>query len=64
MAKDRSGRPAVDRVRIFSTSVTKWQIKVLLTVAGLAIMATLLLYTKAILDELNAKEKRTVELYA
>lgn len=64
MAKDRSGRPAVDRVRIFSTSVTKWQIKVLLTVAGLGIMATVLLYTKAIVDELIANEKRTVELYA
>jgi len=64
MARDRAGRPAVDRVRIFRASVTKWQIKVLLAVFGLGIIATVLLYTKAIVDELIANEKRTVELYA
>ncbi|MBU3742160.1 MAG: HAMP domain-containing histidine kinase [Candidatus Kapabacteria bacterium] len=64
MASPRPLRPAVDRVRIFRASVTKWQIKVLLTLLGLGIIATVLLYTKAIVDELIANEKRTVELYA
>ena len=64
MARQRPVRPAVDRVRIFRASVTKWQIKVLLTLLGLGIIATVLLYTKAIVDELIANEKRTVELYA
>jgi signal transduction histidine kinase len=57
-------QPSPDRVRIWRASVTKWQIKVVLTVFGLGIIASVLLYTKAIVDELIANEHRTVELYA
>jgi len=53
-----------DRVRIWRASVTKWQIKVVLTLFGLGIIASVLLYTKAIVDELIANERRTVELYS
>lgn len=53
-----------DRVRIWRASVTKWQIKVILTLFGFGIIASVLLYTKAIVDELIANERRTVELYA
>lgn len=63
--KDTSSSPSgADRVRIGRANVTKWQIKVLLTVFGFAIMAAVLLYTKLIVDELVANERRTVELYA
>lgn len=54
----------VDRVRIFRTTITKWQIKVLLASFGLAIVAGVLVYTKTIVDELITNEQRTVELYA
>ncbi|MBK9183951.1 MAG: hypothetical protein IPM83_12735 [Ignavibacteria bacterium] len=53
-----------DRVRIWRASVTKWQLKVFLTVLGLGIMGAVLYYTKTLVDELVANEKRTVELYA
>ncbi|MCX6140011.1 MAG: hypothetical protein NTX15_04150 [Candidatus Kapabacteria bacterium] len=53
-----------DRVRIWRASVTKWQLKVFLTVLGLGIMGAVLYYTKTIVDELVANEVRTVELYA
>ncbi|MBU3679010.1 MAG: HAMP domain-containing histidine kinase [Candidatus Kapabacteria bacterium] len=58
----RQARP--DRIRIFRASVTKWQIKVLLSLAGLCIMAGVLYHTKTIVDELVSNERRTVELYA
>lgn len=58
----RDVRP--DRIRIFRASVTKWQIKVLLTLSGLGIMGGVLYATKTIVDELVANERRTVELYA
>lgn len=64
MTTRRTDTPSVDRVRIFRASVTKWQIKVLLTLFGLGIIGMVLFYTKAIVDELIANEKRTVELYA
>lgn len=63
MARTRLEKSA-DKVRIGRASVTKWQIKVLLTTIGLGIMATVLFYTKTIVDELVANERRTVELYA
>lgn len=53
-----------DRVRIWRASVTKWQLKVFLIVSGLVIMAMVLLYTKTIVDDLVANERRTVELYS
>ncbi len=53
-----------DRVRIWRASVTKWQLKIFLTVLGLGIMGAVLYYTKTLVDELVANEKRTVELYA
>ncbi len=53
-----------DRVRIWRASVTKWQLKVFLIVSGLVIMAMVLFYTKTIVDELVANERRTVELYS
>jgi len=58
----KTGR--ADRVHIWRASVTKWQLKVLLTLLGLGIMAAVLYYTKTIVDELVANERRTVELYA
>ena len=58
----RAGR--VDRIRIFRASVTKWQLKLLLTVLGLGIMGAVLYFTKNIVDQLAANERRTVELYA
>ncbi|MEN9282433.1 MAG: hypothetical protein RL594_1368 [Bacteroidota bacterium] len=58
----RQARP--DRIRIFRASVTKWQLKVFLTIAGLGIMAAVLYATKSIVDELVSNERRTVELYA
>lgn len=64
MSKQRPEPSAVDRVRIGRTTVSKWQIKVLLTLAGLGIMAAVLGYTKMIVDDLVANERRTVELYA
>ncbi|MBI2794350.1 MAG: HAMP domain-containing histidine kinase [Ignavibacteria bacterium] len=54
----------IDRVRFGRATISKWQIKVLLTVIGLSIMAAVLLYTKTIVDELVRNESRTVELYA
>ena len=58
----KSGR--ADRIRIWRASVTKWQLKVFLTVIGLGIMGAVLYFTKTIVDELVANERRTVELYA
>ncbi|MFN4984901.1 MAG: sensor histidine kinase [Ignavibacteria bacterium] len=58
----RAGR--VDRIRIFRASVTKWQLKLLLTVLGLGIMGAVLYFTKQIVDQLASNERRTVELYA
>lgn len=53
-----------DRVRIWRASVTKWQLKLFLIVSGLVIMAIVLFYTKTIVDDLVANERRTVELYS
>ena len=61
-AKSRTGR--ADRIRIFRASVTKWQLKLLLTVLGLGIMGAVLYFTKHIVDQLASNERRTVELYA
>lgn len=60
--KSRSVR--ADKIRIFRASVTKWQLKLLLTLLGLGIMAAVLYFTKRIVDQLAANERRTVELYA
>ncbi|MDZ4744821.1 MAG: HAMP domain-containing sensor histidine kinase [bacterium] len=57
-------RTRSDRVRIWRASVTKWQLKVFLIISGLVIMALVLFYTKTIVDELVANERRTVELYS
>ena len=54
----------VDSVKFGRTTISKWQIKVLLTVIGLGIIAAVLLYTKKIVDELVLNEGRTIELYA
>lgn len=56
--------PSGDRVRIWRATITKWQIKVLLTTIGLGIIAGVLWYTKGIADELIANERSTVERYA
>jgi signal transduction histidine kinase len=61
-SKPRPGR--ADRIRIFRASVTKWQLKLLLTVLGLGIMGAVLCFTKHIVDQLASNERRTVELYA
>lgn len=53
-----------DRIRIFRASVTKWQIKVLLTILGLGIIGSVLYFTMKIVDTLAANERRTVELSA
>ena len=53
-----------DRIRIFRASVTKWQLKVLLTILGLGIMGAVLYFTMKIVDQLASNERRTVELYA
>lgn len=60
----QNARLHADRVRIWRASVTKWQLKVFLIVSGLAIMALVLLYTKTIVDDLVANERRSVELYS
>ncbi|MBU3699984.1 MAG: HAMP domain-containing histidine kinase [Candidatus Kapabacteria bacterium] len=57
-------RERADRIRIFRASVTKWQLKVLLTVIGMSIIGVVLYVTKTIVDELASNERRTVELYA
>ncbi len=62
-ASPRTPSP-VDQVRFGRTTIAKWQIKVLLTVFGLGIMAAVLFYTKTIVDELVQNEIRTVDLYA
>lgn len=62
--KSRVPSPATDRVRIFGTSISKLQIKVVLTVLGLGIMGLVLSYTKLIVDDLVNNELRTVDLYA
>lgn len=56
--------PASDRIPILRTSVTKWQLKVLLTLFGFGIVGGVLYYTMNIVDELQKTERRTVELYA
>lgn len=65
MSRPHLGRPATgDTVQIWKATITKWQVKVLLSVFGVAIVASVLLYSKALVDELIANERRTVELYA
>lgn len=64
MSKQRPAPSAVDRVRIGRATVSKWQIKIVLTLAGLGIMGAVLGYTKMIVDDLVVNERRTVELYA
>lgn len=65
MSRPHLGKAAKrDSVQIWRASITKWQVKVLLTVFGVAIILSVLLYTKALVDELIANERRTVELYA
>ena len=64
MAADKPAPTGVDRVRIGNLSISKWQIKVFLTVVGLGIMATVLFYTKTIVDDLVRIERSTVQLYA
>ena len=61
---DKPAPTGVDQVRIGRATVSKWQIKVVLTVLGLVIMATVLFYTKTIVDDLVRIEKSTVQLYA
>ncbi len=59
-------RPASgsDRVQIGRAYISKWQIKVVLTVVGLGIMALVLYFTKTIVDDLVENELTTVDLYA
>ncbi len=65
MSRPHLGRTATgDKVQIWKATITKWQVKVLLSVFGVAIVASVLLYSKALVDELIANERRTVELYA
>ncbi|MBL7997605.1 MAG: HAMP domain-containing histidine kinase [Candidatus Kapabacteria bacterium] len=45
-------------------SLTKWQIKVYLSIVGIIIVIGVLLYTQNIVDRLIESEKRTVSLYA
>ena len=64
MSKKQRTPSAIDQVRIGFATVSTWQIKVVLTVFGLGIMASVLLYTKMIVDELVQNERRTIDLYA
>lgn len=51
------------KVRIKRAYLSKWQIKVGLTVFGLGIIASVLFFTKQIVDQLVVNERRTIELY-
>jgi signal transduction histidine kinase len=65
MSRPHLGRTATgDKVQIWKATITKWQVKVLLVVFGVVIVGSVLLYSKALVDELVANERRTVELYA
>ncbi|MCO6465753.1 MAG: HAMP domain-containing histidine kinase [Bradyrhizobiaceae bacterium] len=64
MSKNIRTPSAVDQVRIGFITVSKRQIKTVLIIFGLSIMATVLFYTKTIVDELVLNEQRTVDLYA
>lgn len=56
--------PARVSVRWWKKSVTKWQIKVFLTVCALLIVAGILFYTHSIVGQLVEREKTLVALYA
>ncbi|NQW29692.1 MAG: HAMP domain-containing histidine kinase [Ignavibacteria bacterium] len=53
----------IDRVRIGRAYLSKWQIKVVLTIFGLGIIGAVLFFTKQIVDQLMINERRTIELY-
>lgn len=52
-----------EHLRILKTPVSRWQIKLLLSLFAIVLITAVLLYTKVIVDELIANERRTVELY-
>ncbi len=52
------------RVQWWKKSVTKWQIKVFLTISALLIVAGILFYTHSIVGQLVEREKKLVSLYA
>ncbi len=52
------------RAKWWKKSLTKWQIKVLLTCGGLLIVAAILLYTHNIVGQLVEREQKLVRLYA
>ncbi len=52
------------KARWWKRSLTKWQIKVLLTFCGLLIVAGILLYTHNIVGQLVEREQKLVRLYA
>ncbi|MBS1537392.1 MAG: HAMP domain-containing histidine kinase [Bacteroidetes bacterium] len=50
--------------KIWKRTLTKWQIKALLSFFAFAMVVGVLLYTRLIVKELSEREKRTVEFYA
>ncbi len=64
MTSERRPASGSDRVQFGRAAISKWQIKVVLTVFGLGIMALVLMYTKTIVDDLVRNEISTVDLYA
>ncbi len=52
------------KARWWKKSLTKWQIKVLLTIGGLSIVISVLAYTHGIVSQLVEREHRLVTLYA
>jgi len=52
------------KARWWKRSLTKWQIKVYLSIGGLIIVAAVLLYTQSIVNQLIEREHKSVQLYA
>ncbi len=49
---------------LFQYSLSKWQIKLLFVIAGFGILFAVGLYTQSLLDEMIARERKTIKLYA
>lgn len=52
------------KAKWWKRSLTKWQIKVYLTLGGLVIVAAVLLYTQSIVSQLIEREHKSVQFYA
>ncbi len=60
----RKGAASTLRAKWWKRSLTKWQIKVLLTIGGLLIVSSILIYTHNIVGQLVVREQKLVKLYA